>query len=119
MGREAETFLTKLAELFKTHEQTMFAYHKKFFDDYNKLLEDVRGRQSAKNLVDIQENTEYDKDKFFTLHCIESNNEPCTIITHMGEVVFPPKSFVVGAMYPINLQCLKKSGGVRFIGYVS
>jgi hypothetical protein len=96
----------------------MFEYHKKFFEDYSRLLQDVNGQRSAKKLIKLIEGKEYPREFFFSVQCIQTNNEPCIIMTEQGEVEFPPNSFFKAAMYPINILMLKKSGGAEFIGYV-
>lgn len=119
MGAESKTFLESLKETFFKHEQSMFKYHKSFFEDYNKLSKSIYEKRSAKKLISILEGTEYEGADFFTLHCVEPNSEECIIITGNGEVTFPPHSFHRGAVYPINLLKLKKSGNAKFIGYIN
>jgi len=116
---EAQTFLQQLSDIFKNNERTMFDYHKKFFDDYNRLSQNIQGQRSAKKLIKLEEGKEYPIDSFFTIQCVNTNNAPCTIMTENGEVTFPPNSFFVAAMYPINVLMLKKSGGAEFIGYIN
>ena len=118
MSKDAKSFLEELNTLFTRHERTMFDYHKKFFDDYIKLLDDVKVHGSANKIINIEEGKEYD-DIVFSIHCVKSNSSDCEIITHYSEVSFPPGSFVKGAMYSIDLQKLKKSGGAEFIAYIS
>jgi hypothetical protein len=119
MSLEAKTFLQQLGDLFRKHEKDMFDYHKRFFEDYNKLLTEVKGNRSASKLIPIEEGKEYQKQEFFTLQCVNSNTEDCIIMTEFGEVTFPPGSFYKGANYPIDILMLKKSGEVKFIGYIS
>lgn len=119
MSLEAKTFLQQLGDLLKKHQTTMFDYHKRFFDDYNKLHVEFKGNRSANKLIPIIEGKEYPKNNFFTLQCTSTNTEECIIMTDYGEVTFPPGSFYKGANYPINLLMLKKSGNVQFIGYIS
>lgn len=118
MSTEAKTFLTQLGEMFRKHERNMFEYHKKFFNDYNKLLEDVKGHRSSNKLIRLEEGKDYNQ-LFFTIHCVSPNTENCIIMTEFGEVTFPPGSFYTGALYPINVLQIKKSGGAEFIGYIS
>lgn len=119
MSQGAKTFLEQLKESFREHEDRMFEYHRKFFEDYNRLSLAIEGTRSAKSIINIKEGKEYNKEKFFTLQCVNSNSEECIIMTENGVATFPPNSFVKGATYPINLLLLKQSGGVQFIGYIS
>ena len=119
MSADAKTFLQQLNAMFRKHEQNMFEYHKKFFEDYNRLVNNIQGQRSAKKLIKIEEGKEYPKDAFFTMQCVKTNDEECILMTEHGEVTFPPKSFFTAAMYPINILMLKKSGGAEFIGYIN
>lgn len=119
MSLEAKTFLQGLGELLKSHENKMFEYHKRFFDDYNKLHVEFKANRSANKLVEIKEGVEYQNDDFFTMQCIETNTEQCIIMTEYGELSFPPGSFYKGANYPINILMLKQSGNAKFVGYIS
>jgi len=119
MSKDAQTFLQQLKNMFTKHEQNMFEYHKKFFEDYSRLIQSVQGQRSAKKLIKLEEGKEYQRDSFFTIQCVKANDNECTIMTEHGDVTFPPKSFFIGAMYPINVLMLKKSGGAEFIGYIN
>jgi hypothetical protein len=116
---KANTFLQQLQTMFTKHEATMFEYHRKFFEDYNRLVNDIQGQRTAKKLIKLEEAKEYPKDSFFTIQCVKSNTEECTIMTDQGEVTFPPSAFFMAAMYPINVLMLKKAGGAEFIGYIN
>lgn len=119
MSKEVTSFLQQLKAMFTGHEKNMFEYHKKFFEDYNRLSMSILEQRSAKKIVNIIEGHEYTKEKFFNIHCVKPNINPCVIMTEHGEVTFPSNSFVQGAMYPINILMLKDSGQAEFIGYIN
>lgn len=58
-------------------------------------------------------------DVILYIHCIKSNDS-VTLIRAVGNnepVTFLEGSFVLGAIYPINLYSLEDSGGAEFVGY--
>ena len=103
-------FLEDLRVIFKDHDEKMWNFHKTFFQDYHELLERVNKKSVAKKMIPIKEGQVYSED-FFTVHCIEPNTEDCLIETDAGSTVFPAGSFFKGAIYPINIRSVKKSGG--------
>jgi len=73
--------------------------------------------KSAKSLFTIEEGKEYTQD-IFKIHCLHTNNKPCTLaVSNTSVTTFPPHSFIRGAIYPINLVKLIDAGEAIFVGY--
>ena len=73
--------------------------------------------KSAKSLFTIEQGKEYKQD-IFKIHCLHTNNKPCTLaVSNTSQITFPPHSFIRGAIYPINLVKLIDAGEAIFVGY--
>lgn len=79
-------------------------------------------RDSAWRLIPIEENVDYSKQdyKVFSVHCIEGNSENLEVQAIEGNpVIYPPYSFVQGAVYHIFLKQFLDLGGAKFVGFCS
>lgn len=115
----ANDFLSELNKVLIDHQNKLYKFHERYFNDYHELLNNINKRSTAKKLVEIKDGEDYDKTVFFAIHCIKTNESECEIETEFGPMVYPPFSFVQGAIYPINVLRIKNSGGGRFIGLSS
>jgi hypothetical protein len=115
----ANDFLSNLQKVLIDNQNKLYTFHEKYFNDYHELLNNINKRSTAKKLIAIEEGTDYAKDVFFAIHCIQANESECEIETEFGSMVYPPYSFVQGAIYPINALRIKSTGGGKFIGLVS
>lgn len=115
----ANDFLSNLHKVLIDNQNKLYTFHEKYFNDYHELLNSINKRSAAKKLIEIEESKEYNKDVFFSIHCIQSNDAECEIETELGPISYPPFSFIQGAIYPINVLRIKTMGGARFIGLVS
>ncbi len=115
----ANEFLIELQKILTNNQDKLYVFHEKYFNDYHELLNNINKKSTAKKLVQIEEGKEYAKDIFFALHCIQSNDGECEVETEMGSIVYPPYSFIQGAVYPINALRIKSLGNAKFIGLVS
>lgn len=69
-------------------------------------------------LKPIKPKTIYNDDVLY-IHCVRPNDS-VTLIKAVGNnepVAFMKGSFILGAIYPINLYSLDDNGGAEFIGY--
>lgn len=115
----ANDFLKDLQKLLTDNQNKLYVFHEKYFNDYHELLNNINKRSTAKKLIQIEEGNEYPKDIFFALHCIQTNEDECEIETEFGSMIYPPYSFIQGAIYPINALRILRSGKGKFIGLVS
>jgi len=115
----ANDFLSNLQKVLIDHQNKLYKFHEKYFNDYHELLNNINKRSTAKKLIQIEEGKDYPKDVFFAIHCIQTNDSECIIETELGPMVYPANSFVQGAIYPINALRITKLGNGKFIGLVS
>lgn len=115
----ANEFLIDLQKVLTENQNKLYVFHEKYFNDYHELLTNINKRATAKKLIPIEEGSEYPKDIFFALHCIQTNDSECEMETEFGSIVYPAYSFVQGAIYPINVLRVLRAGNGKFIGLVS
>lgn len=76
---------------------------------------------SAHSLVSIEAKIDYTLNSLapiFAIHCTKTNTDTVKIISYdNNETVFPPHSFIQGAIYWIYIKSITDLGGGSFIGY--
>ena len=78
---------------------------------------------TANQLVHIENGYDYHNKTqrpIYAIHCIHTNECDVTIKTIENSVlVFPPKSFIQGAVYNINIRSIEfQDGYAAFVGYI-
>lgn len=97
--------------MFQLHEKRIGA---SFESSLNQL-----NLGSAQTIIELKSMVDYKNHDITYIHCIEPNKNAFKIETMRGdEVVFPPNSFVKGAIYPINFRRIKNNGEGVFFAYI-